>query len=80
MSTDAQYLLVYDSVYEEKDHPKHRDIQYLKEEFGGDFINLDCSTVYWDKPKHTLLPEQVKYLYAEQVLERIQCEFWEIIK
>jgi len=79
MSTDAEYLLVYDSVYDEKDHPRHGDIQYLKEKYGGIFIQLGCSTVYWDKPKHRLY-EEIEYLKAEQILERIQCEFWTIIK
>lgn len=79
MSLDARYILVYDSLYDEKTHPRHKDIKFLEEKYGGEFVIFDNgNSVFWDKPKHTLLPEEIKRLNADQVLEKKDCELWEI--
>lgn len=80
MSLDANYLLVYDSLPYIGSTPMERDIEYLKENFGGEFIYVDHTTIFWNKPKYTLLPTEFKKLEADQILERKDCENWKIVK
>jgi hypothetical protein len=81
MSLDAKYILSYENLYEEKRHPRNKDIEYLKHKYGGEFIIFDYgNSVYWDKPKHTLSPEYINYLSVDQLLEKKDCELWEIVK
>ncbi len=80
MSLDARYLLVYDDLGYISPTPPEKDIQYLEEKYGGKVIHLEGHTYFWDKPKHTLLDEEIKNLHADQVIERRDCELWEIRK
>lgn len=80
MSLDANYLLIYDNLPYIKPTPMEKDIQYLKEKYGGHFECIECSTVYWEKPKYILLPEEYENLMADQILERRNGELWGIIK
>jgi hypothetical protein len=80
MSLDANYLLVYDNLPYVAPTPIEKDINYLKEEYGGEFIKITSTTIYWAKPKYTLPPEELIKLNADQVLERKDCELWKIIK
>lgn len=79
MSLDARYILVYETVYEGQ--PWHEDIKYLSEKYGGEFTFFNgCRSIFWDKPKHTLSEEEFKKLFADQILERRDCELWDIVK
>lgn len=70
MSLDARYILHYECQSYIKPTPMEKDIAYLKEKFGGDFIEIGWEfDIFWDKPKYTLLEEDLKPLYADQVLE-----------
>lgn len=80
MSLDAKYLLVYDNHDYGQLTPMEKDIAYLKIKYGGVFEYIDYSNVYWDKPKYTLSHEEINNLSADQILERKNCELWEIIK
>jgi len=81
MSLDARYILCYEKLYDEDCHPRKKDIQYLSEKYGGYFEVCDFgSSVFWDKPKHLLPVEEIKSLLADMVLERRDCELWEIVK
>jgi hypothetical protein len=79
VSLDAKYLFCYEPfLYLE--HPKLNDIAYLRDKYGGEFIEVDLDTIYWDKPKFTLPETDISNLMADQILERKDCELWEIIK
>ena len=80
MSLDARYILCYENLpYIE--HPREKDIKFLNEKYGGYFDVFDCgNSVYWDKPKHTLPSEEIESLLAGRILEKRDCELWEIVK
>ena len=80
MSLDARYLLVYEDLPYIKPTPMDKDIEYLKEKYGGEFDIIRYSTIHWDKPKYTLPRDEFKNLNADQIIERKDCELWEIIK
>jgi hypothetical protein len=80
MSTDGRYMLVYENLGYLKPTPMEKDEEYLKEKYGGEFTKIQCSTIFWDKPKYLLPHEELKNLHAVQILERQDCELWEIIK
>ena len=80
MSLDADYILVYDNLGYVPPTPMVMDTMQLQEKYGGCFQWVTETTIYWHKPKYTLPPEEVVKLYADQVLERKDCELWKIIK
>lgn len=80
MSTDAQYILCYYNLGYLDPTPMKLDVDLLKEKYGGYFETITKTTIFWDKPKHTLLTEEIRKLHADQVLERKSCELWEIVK
>ncbi len=80
MSLDANYLLVYENLHYIEPLPQALDMRYLKDKYGGHFSFVQPTTMYWEKPKYTLLPEDIASLAADQVLERRDCELWKIIK
>lgn len=80
MSLDANYLLVYDNLSYASPTPMAKDIEYLETLHGGHFEFVQATTVYWEKPKYRLHPNEVQCLLADQVIERLDCERWEIIK
>ncbi len=80
MSYDARYIFVYDDLGYLPPTPMEKDIEYLKEKYGGEFIRFEETSTFWDKPKYTLLDEELEKLLADQVLERGDGEIWEIIK
>lgn len=80
MSLDAKYLLIYYNLPYVSPPPMALDIDYLTSKYGGNVNYIESTTIYWDKPKYTLLPEDIANLYADQVLERKDGDLWEIIK
>lgn len=80
MSLDARYILVYDVQGYVGESPMDKDKNYLNEKYGGEFDYIDGYSVFWNKPKYTLLKEEIKNLLADQILERIDGELWGIIK
>lgn len=80
MSLDAVYILVYEVHGYLPPTPMDKDRNYLKDKYGGSFLNLDGFSLFWDKPKYTLLRDELKNLFADQVLERKDLELWKIIK
>lgn len=80
MSLDACYIFVYNVLPYAGKTPMEIDISYLRDKYGGYFSFVDGTTVYWGKPKYTLLRDEFKNLMADQILERKECELWEIIK
>lgn len=80
MSLDARYLLVYDDLGYVGETPMEKDIHYLQSNYGGSFEYIEYSSIYWDKPKYTLPKSELEKLYADQVLERKDCELWKIVK
>lgn len=81
MSLDASYILVYDALGYGEPTPMKRDMEYLKNKHGGEFDIFDGGySIFWWKPKYTLLDEDIQDLMADQILERRDCERWEIIK
>lgn len=80
MSLDAEYILDYFS--QECIDPKPWDIdkKYLEETHGGHVVKVAYDVFYYEKPKHRLLPEDIKQLNADRVLEKIDCDLFEIIK
>jgi hypothetical protein len=80
MSLDANYLLCYDNLGYISPTPMEKDTTYLKEKYGGEFHFITDTNIYWSKPKYTLLPDEIESLMADQVLERKDCELWEIVK
>jgi hypothetical protein len=80
MSLDANYILVYDNLPYAIPTPMEKDIQYLRDKFGGEFIYIDSTSIFWEKPKYTLLMDEYSKLHADQILERRDCELWKIIK
>jgi hypothetical protein len=81
MSTDARYILAYDVLSYLEPTPMQRDKDFLEEEYGGyfEFFNNGYS-LYWDKPKYLLDRDVLQFLCADQIIERRDCELWEIIK
>ena len=79
MSLDARYIFVYENLPYVEPTPMEKDISYLKGKYGGNFEFIECTTIFWDKPKHTLDVDEIKNLYADQILERKDCEMWEIL-
>lgn len=80
MSLDARYLLVYETLGYVGETPMEKDIHYLQSNYGGSFEYVDCTSVFWDKPKYILLPNELEKLYADQILERRDGELWKIVK
>ena len=80
MSLDARYIFVYDNLHYIQPSPMRKDISYLAQKYGGTFEHVETTTIYWGKPKYTLLPEDILSLHADQILERQDCELWKIIK
>lgn len=80
MSLDANYLLCYENLHYVKPSPMEKDIDYLHEKYGGSFRTITETTIYWAKPKYTLPLDEISNLHADQILERKDCELWEIIK
>lgn len=81
MSLDARYILSYDNLPYVETSPIVKDMSYLNDKFGGEFIIFDSgNSVFWDKPKYTLSPEDIENLMADQVLEKKDCELWSILK
>ena len=80
MSLDARYILSYDCLPYVTPTPMQKDKMYLLEKYGGEFIEIGWEyDIFWNKPKYTLLPEDLKVLLADQVLEKRDCEYWKII-
>lgn len=81
MSLDANYILSYDRHDYIEPTPMQQDMKFLKEEFGGEFTIFDfgCS-IFWEKPKYTLHKETIDALMADRVLEKKDCDQWEIVK
>lgn len=81
MSLDANYILSYDNQNYVSPTPMQIDKMFLKDKYGGYFMPFeDGYSVYWEKPKYTLLEEDLSNLLADRVLEKRDCEQWEIIK
>lgn len=77
MSLDAVYLLIYESLPYISPTPMEKDIQYLKNKYGGEFNDIDDrNTICWIKPKHKLPTKEYKKLHADQLFEREDCELW----
>jgi hypothetical protein len=80
MSLDAEYIFVYENLGYLPPTPMDKDIFYLENFYGGKFVKITETTIYWDKPKYTLSADEFSKLYADQILERKTCELWEIVK
>lgn len=81
MSLDASYILVYDKHSYSHPLPMDEDKEFLLNEYGGDFQEFDHGfSIYWEKPKYTLPRDEIKNLYADQILERKDGEIWVNIK
>jgi len=81
MSADAKYLLCYDNLLYVSPTPMERDIYFLKNEYGGTFKVINDCLLYWDKPKYTLIYDEIEKLMADQVFERIDVEgYWKEVK
>lgn len=77
MSLDARYILRYDCHEYIPPTPMEKDRKYLEENFGGKCEQIGWEfDVFYDKPKHTLLPEQIAALHADQILEYTDCDKW----
>ena len=77
MSLDARYILRYDCQSYVAPTPMAKDIEFLKKEYGGEFIEIGWEyDLFWDKPKYTLLSEEIKKLHADQILEYRDCDMW----
>lgn len=79
MSTDANYIFDYYSNGYISPTPMERDIKYLEEKYGGYFTYMSCSTIFWEKPKYFLDPDEYKNLCADKILEKSDCELFEIV-
>lgn len=81
MSLDACYIFSYDCLPYCNPTPMDIDEKFLQDKYGGYFLSFDngCS-LYWDKPKYTLEEEDLSNLLADRVLEKKDCQQWEIIK
>lgn len=79
MSTDAVYILDYYSNGYISPTPMERDISYLKDKYGGYFKYITCNSIFWDKPKYTLDSYDYDNLLADRILEKKDCELFEII-
>ena len=80
MSTDAIYILDYTILGYISPTPMEKDIEYLEKKYGGAVNYIDCCTICWHKPKYTLLPEEYENLLADRVLEKRDCELFEVVK
>jgi hypothetical protein len=80
VSLDANYILVYEILPYIPPTPMQKDINYLKEKYGGVFETISEGSIYWEKPKYTLPLEEISNLMADQILERKDCELWKVIK
>lgn len=80
MSLDADYIFSYYVHNYVEPTPMQKDIDYLKDKCGGYFEIIADGSVYWNKPKYTLSREEFINLNADQILERKDCELWEIVK
>lgn len=78
MSLDARYILVYDNFPYLEPTPMVIDIKFLQDKYGGKAEFIECSTVFWDKPKYTLSQDDITNLLADQILERKDGELWTI--
>lgn len=81
MSLDARYILHYDCQSYIPPTPMEKDIEYLEKNFGGKVEKIGWEfDLFYDKPKHTLLQKEIDELYADQVLECLDCDIWRVIK
>ncbi len=84
MSLDANYILSYDPYHSNKEPTVQQiDMKFLEDkyEYGGEFFIFDGGrSIYWAKNKHLINREDLKYLMADRVLEKLDCQQWEIIK
>lgn len=80
MSLDATYILVYWNLNYVQPSPMAIDFSYLSKKYGGKFTRITQTDIYWDKPKYTLHPDEFKNLKADQILEKKDCDLWEIVK
>lgn len=82
MSVDAVYILVYEPNNYLSPTPMEKDRQYLLEKWGGEFEEIGGSAfnIFWRKPKYRIYLHELKNLMADQILERVDCELWEIVK
>jgi len=84
MSLDSRYLLFYEPQPYTKPTPMDKDKELLKKQWAKGvvrFVDIDYgNTIFVDWPKHLMPDEIKKKLLADQVLERLDCEFWKIIK
>jgi len=74
MSLDAEYIFSYEFF---DDLLREEDMAMLRDKYGGDFLKIShhCGgTIYWEKPKYTLLPEEINSLRAAQIFERLGAE------
>lgn len=54
-----------------------KDIKFLKNKYGGEFVKIGWEfDIFWEKPKYTLLQEDIKQLLADQILEYRDCDKW----
>ena len=80
MSLDARYILRYDCHSYLSPTPMDKDKEYLINKYGGELVPIGWEyDLFYEKPKHLLLPEDIKNLLADQVLEYRDCEQWEDI-
>lgn len=80
MSLDARYILSYEPLPYMDPTPMSIDIDYLSKKYGGYFFSVEDTTIYWNKPKHLLCPEEFNILGCDQILERRDGEMWELVK
>lgn len=82
MSLDARYILKYDILPYVAPTPQDKDKKYLEEKYGGEVVKFDnYESYYYDKPKYTLLPEDLDALRADQVLECTDNDdVWKIVR
>jgi len=81
VSLDANYILLYYTHDYIDPSPMKRDVEYLRNKYEGSFLYFNNGySVYWEKPKYTLPSDEYKKLFADQILEKKDCELWEIVK
>jgi hypothetical protein len=77
MSLDARYILKYDCQSYLSPTPMELDKKFLFEKYGGEFMEIGWEyDLFWEKPKYTLLAEEIKKLHADQILEYRDCDKW----
>jgi hypothetical protein len=80
MSLDARYILKYDTQNYKEPTPMSKDIKYLTEKYGGELQEINWKyDLFYEKPKYTLLEEDIEELKADQVLESLGGDNWQDI-